>query len=157
MDHKEEKAVRHREAVRRYRERHPERVKENGRKTDLKRKEKKQAYYQATKEHRRERSKQYYLDHKERYREIARVWKYGITEEELDQLWWDQGGCCAICGDQLENDNRTHLDHDHETGKIRGFLCAQHNVGLSAFNDDPEMLERAAAYIRSHKQKEEPA
>ena len=152
----EEKRAKPREIARRYRERHPEKVKESSRRADLKRKEKKQAYYQATKEQRRERSRRYYLDHKERYREVARVWKYGITEEEMDQLWYEQGGCCAICGEQLENDACTHLDHDHETGKVRGFLCAKHNVGLSAFGDDPEMLERAAEYIRSHKQEEKP-
>jgi len=41
-----------------------------------------------------------------------------------------------------------HLDHDHGTGAIRGFLCIDCNHGLGKFKDDPAMLLRAIVYLR---------
>ena len=45
------------------------------------------------------------------------------------------------------------LDHCHETGEFRGFLCNNCNVGLGKFKDDPEILLNAIAYLQGHKQK----
>jgi hypothetical protein len=44
-----------------------------------------------------------------------------------------------------------HLDHDHETGKVREFLCHHCNVGLGHFKDDPELVIEAALYLMRHK------
>ena len=41
---------------------------------------------------------------------------FGITVEEHDLLLAEQGGVCAVCGD----DNPTHTDHDHVSGRVRG-------------------------------------
>lgn len=70
---------------------------------------------------------------------------YGISAEEFDALLEKQGGVCAIC----VGPDPKHLDHDHETGAIRGILCVNCNQGLGKFFDDPELLERAAAYLRA--------
>lgn len=45
------------------------------------------------------------------------------------------------------------LDHCHETGEFRGFLCNNCNIALGRFKDDPEILLNAIAYLQSHKQK----
>jgi hypothetical protein len=45
------------------------------------------------------------------------------------------------------------LDHCHETGEFRGFLCHNCNVGLGKFKDDPDILLNAIAYIQGHKEK----
>ena len=45
------------------------------------------------------------------------------------------------------------LDHCHETGEFRGFLCNSCNTGLGKFKDDPEILLNAIAYLQGHKQK----
>jgi len=56
-----------------------------------------------------------------------------------------QRGRCAICRNTLD---RPHVDHDHETGKVRGILCPNCNVGLGHFASDPVRLRRAIAYVR---------
>lgn len=56
---------------------------------------------------------------------------------------------CAICGAGLDEPatKNTHLDHDHETGAVRGFLCLLCNHGLGHFRDDPALLARAVEYL----------
>lgn len=73
--------------------------------------------------------------------------KYGVTEEAFGILWDSQMGRCAICQTTFDED-RPHVDHDHETGEVRGLLCSLCNPGLGFFRDDPVMLESAAAYLR---------
>lgn len=48
------------------------------------------------------------------------------------------------------------LDHCHETGEFRGFLCHSCNTALGGFRDDPEILLNAIAYLQGHKQKSSP-
>lgn len=55
---------------------------------------------------------------------------------------------CAICGRLAGEQRRLVRDHDHETGFFRGYLCPRCNLSLGAFEDDPELLERAAGYLR---------
>jgi hypothetical protein len=54
-------------------------------------------------------------------------------------------GCCEICGEA----DRLVIDHDHRTGKLRGLLCYRHNSGIGLFRDNPELLEKAASYLRA--------
>ena len=69
--------------------------------------------------------------------------------DDFDAFWERCGGKCGICGTELDpEDKDTHIDHCHRTGKVRGLLCGHHNRGLGYFNDDPELLECAALYLR---------
>jgi hypothetical protein len=56
--------------------------------------------------------------------------EYGITREEFDRLWAAQGGRCYICQRQLHS-KRPAVDHDHETGEVRGLLCADNERGCN--------------------------
>ncbi|MGW7334496.1 endonuclease VII domain-containing protein [Streptomyces sp. NPDC054808] len=68
---------------------------------------------------------------------------YGLTEAERDQLIADQGGVCCIC----LTAPAAHVDHCHETGRVRGVLCFSCNAALGQFKDRPDAIRRAAAYV----------
>jgi hypothetical protein len=70
--------------------------------------------------------------------------RYGIGEAEVEELLAEQGGVCAICG----ADNPEHVDHDHETGHIRGLLCFNCNGGLGQFRDNVDYLTSAITYLK---------
>ena len=63
----------------------------------------------------------------------------------------DQGSKCKLCltDKPLGPRNSFVVDHCHETGKVRGLLCNHCNTGIGKLHDDPELLEKAAAYIKS--------
>jgi hypothetical protein len=52
---------------------------------------------------------------------------------------------CECCGKKCSY--RLHLDHDHISGKFRGWLCAGCNVGLGYFGDNEDGLTKAMAYL----------
>lgn len=81
---------------------------------------------------------------------------YGITEEEYDRLLAEQGGVCAICGEPETVDavnqhgttlSRLCVDHNHETGQIRGLLCRRCNLGLGHLGEDVARLRSAITYL----------
>ncbi|MFC9929387.1 endonuclease VII domain-containing protein [Streptomyces sp. NPDC127190] len=69
--------------------------------------------------------------------------KYGLTEAERDLLVASQGGVCCICLAAPP----AHVDHCHETGRVRGVLCFSCNAALGQFKDRPDAIRRAAAYV----------
>ncbi len=81
----------------------------------------------------------------------SRAWGLNITVDELQSFLREQGDKCAICGTLFSSSRDTHLDHDHLTGKLRALLCRRCNHGIGFFSDDIGLLERAIAYLRSHK------
>ncbi|WP_449481293.1 endonuclease VII domain-containing protein [Streptomyces avidinii] len=72
--------------------------------------------------------------------------KYGITEAERDQMIADQGGLCCIC----LRAPAAQVDHCHETGKVRGVLCFNCNVGIGLLEEDPVRILRAAEYVEGN-------
>jgi hypothetical protein len=79
-----------------------------------------------------------------RGRRLRRARNYGITNEQFDALVIEQGGLCWICRDEMHT---PHIDHDHETGRVRGLLCYRCNNGLGLFRDNPIALARAILYL----------
>lgn len=80
---------------------------------------------------------------------------YGITVEDYDRMLAEQNGVCAICRqDEPTAHGRTgtrfrlSVDHDHETGRVRGLLCQKCNRAIGLLNDDPDRLAAAIAYLR---------
>jgi hypothetical protein len=72
--------------------------------------------------------------------------KYGIGQQQYDEMLAHQNGVCAICGD--EPDGRIlHVDHHHVSGVVRGLLCTRCNTGLGQFRDSPDFLSHAIAYL----------
>jgi hypothetical protein len=69
--------------------------------------------------------------------------RYGIGDQQVRELLHAQRGGCAICADRKAE----HVDHDHETGVVRGILCGPCNTGMGQFGDDPVALRRAADHV----------
>lgn len=69
--------------------------------------------------------------------------KYGISAADVEILKSSQGGICPICRERAAE----HVDHDHESGRVRGILCELCNGFLGAFNDDRVLMARAIEYL----------
>ena len=77
--------------------------------------------------------------------------KYGITIEQFNELLEYQGGGCAICGaavDQHE-DRSLPVDHDEETGEVRGILCSHCNRAIGLFEHNIDMVQSAIDYLKN--------
>lgn len=73
--------------------------------------------------------------------------RYGLTQQQVDDMRTSQGGLCAICRQEMR---RQCIDHDHATGKVRGLLCHACNIKLHALD---KWLHRdsAIAYLERTK------
>lgn len=82
--------------------------------------------------------------------------KYGLTPEDLERMLRDQDNKCAICGKELflhgasvDNSKIARVDHNHETGEIRGLLCNDCNRGIGLLKDNPLFLANAIKYLEN--------
>ena len=75
--------------------------------------------------------------------------KYGITDDYTLMLQ-EQSNCCAIWKG-LAGQRGFVVDHDHETGKVRGLLCTTCNLMLGSSYDDPAILMAGIAYLEESK------
>lgn len=85
-------------------------------------------------------------------REYMLMRNYGIDLKEFDIMKQEQDNGCAICGRRFLSTEPKNacVDHDHETGEVRGILCFRCNSGLGMFRDDIKLLARAIVYLESH-------
>lgn len=83
----------------------------------------------------------------ERARDLRLRRLYNITAAQYDELLAFQGGHCAICP-RLPGKTRLAVDHDHKTGRTRGLLCWRCNGLIGKGDDDPDLMESAARYLR---------
>ena len=85
---------------------------------------------------------------KERFRRNNYFSRYNITIADYEKLLEKQNNCCAICYSKTGSANkRLAVDHNHQTGIIRGLLCDECNTGLGKFKDNPSLLTNAIAYL----------
>ena len=73
--------------------------------------------------------------------------KYGITAEDYNYMLEQQRGGCAICFQSNTSGRRLAVDHNHDTGEVRGLLCGRCNIGLGQFGDNVDNLEAAIDYL----------
>jgi hypothetical protein len=67
---------------------------------------------------------------------------------DYDVLVARQKGLCAICGtDKPCGRGVWHIDHNHETGIVRGALCLTCNAGLGGLKDSVDVLKSAIKYL----------
>ena len=78
---------------------------------------------------------------------------YGITFEEYQERLDLQGGVCAICDSPPPEGQRKKflcVDHDHETGEVRGILCDSCNRGIGLLGDNVDRLSIAISYLNQN-------
>lgn len=70
--------------------------------------------------------------------------RYGITIGEYDQMLIKQNYKCAICGNKLDH---PYVDHNHETGEVRGLLCNSCNLMIGMAKESKDTLQAAIKYL----------
>jgi Recombination endonuclease VII. len=80
----------------------------------------------------------------------ARLAKHNLSAAEYEHMLVSQNNQCAICGKFFKS-TTPHIDHDHETGLVRGLLCSKCNTGLGMFKDNPRFLASAIVYLETAK------
>lgn len=78
---------------------------------------------------------------------------YHISLEEYIDMAEKQNFVCAICGEEnfamgVNHSGCLVVDHDHKTGEVRGLLCHNCNRALGLFQDNPDLIQRAAKYLK---------
>lgn len=74
---------------------------------------------------------------------------YGITLSQYNEILSRQGERCGCCGtDSTDVVGYMYVDHDHDTGEIRGILCFRCNTGIGMLGDTLESLEKAVCYLK---------
>ena len=104
-------------------------------------------WYEKNKDKSIQSNKEWKEKHPDYYREKSLLRKYNITLDTYNQMLTKQDNKCAICQDVL---NKPHVDHDHNTSKVRGLLCVKCNTALGKFNDDVNIIQRAIDYLKKH-------
>lgn len=82
-----------------------------------------------------------------RYRFVRVVRGYGLEVVDFAHLLKAQDFKCVGCREALNLDRRTHIDHCHKTGRVRGILCHFCNLVLGQAKDRAEVLRRLADYL----------
>ncbi len=77
--------------------------------------------------------------------------KYNLSPEEFESMIISQENKCALCGEHFRDTDAICIDHDHETGEIRGILHRNCNTGIGMFCDDPELTNKATLYLKRFK------
>lgn len=85
-------------------------------------------------------AREYHHKNKHLWVSRTRAWilksTYGITLEQYDKMLENQKGVCLICGNLPSEHGKSkqskvlHIDHDHESGEVRGLLCSRCNGAL---------------------------
>ncbi len=116
-----------------------------------------------TKEQRKGYIKKYYLSHRDKIRKQRQRYSkehpvemkrqhlkkfYGITFEQMRQMYISQNGFCPICLKKFKSSSDMHIDHNHSNGQIREILCSKCNSGIGFLREDILILNRAIDYLR---------
>jgi hypothetical protein len=79
--------------------------------------------------------------------------RYGIDVEEYRNLIADHNFACGICKVEIpetiayKGKRSGVVDHNHETGDIRGILCQKCNLVLGHARENTDILYRAIVYL----------
>jgi hypothetical protein len=80
----------------------------------------------------------------------AKLRDYQINAAQLDAMMKAQGSRCAVCQCEFgfERHNAPNVDHNHETGVIRGLLCSPCNLGIGNARESVNILRSMIFYLQ---------
>ena len=76
-----------------------------------------------------------------------------FTLEQYQKMLNDQGYLCGLCDNILDMGRNTHIDHDHETGAVRGLICTRCNTGIGQCGDTIGGLLQCVAYLQQYEER----
>ena len=84
-------------------------------------------------------------------RSYTRNWelskKYGISLDEYNEQVSSRKSHCDICNEKVKT---LHVDHNHTTGRVRGYLCGSCNRGIGLLKDNSSICRGAAGYLEKY-------
>lgn len=77
------------------------------------------------------------------------MYRYRLDYNTYLKMYDEQGGCCKICKDPKKLGGFTGLqvDHDHQSGEVRGLLCRNCNTAIGKFKENIEFIKAAVDYL----------
>jgi Recombination endonuclease VII len=90
-------------------------------------------------------------DRRDKFLKYVREYRYGVTPEQYQKMFDEQGGLCALPGCSRPI---ACIDHDHTNDVVRGLLCKACNTALGLLGDDPERIRAAAEYVETYRGKQ---
>jgi len=79
--------------------------------------------------------------------------RYGITARQFEEMLSSQGQKCATCAkpfDWSDKQTKPHIDHCHQTSKVRGLLCNRCNTVLGLVEENKGLLSTLIEYLKCH-------
>jgi len=79
--------------------------------------------------------------------------RYGLSPDEYQSILAHQNFTCAICEVEISHaleytaKSSVVVDHNHETGEVRGILCSKCNLVLGHARESTDILYRAIVYL----------
>lgn len=93
------------------------------------------------------RQRAYYQRNKAAFRDRKLTATYGLSSAEYDALLASQDGRCACCRAVASDGKRPVVDHDHQTGAVRGIICHKCNRGIGLLGDSSNGVRNALRYL----------
>ena len=146
----EERKRRGREKSAQYRRDNPEKWREIDRRAKLKARQDPEKNLQTLTY-----QKQYRENNRRVLSDRERQRRFGITPEGYSELLKSQNGTCAICkqpetATRLGKVKALAVDHCHQSGAIRGLLCADCNTGIGKLRENTSIFLSAIRYLDYH-------
>lgn len=91
--------------------------------------------------------KKYYYENHDliKMRQVVRLYK-DLTIEDYKNMFIIQNNKCAICNEEA----KLHVDHNHNTGKVRELLCGNCNKAIGLLKEDINIIENVKKYLEKH-------
>ena len=146
----EDRRAKDRERTAKYRRENPEKVKEIQKRSQDRIKDNPERLSKL-----REWQSQYRENNRRALSDGERQRRFGITPERYSELLESQNGACAICkqpetATRLGKVKALAVDHCHQSGAIRGLLCADCNTGIGKLKENIDIFKSAIQYLEYH-------